>query len=129
MLKNKNPSYTWEIGDICWYHERWADTINQAVIVDVVNRVVKLHDMNMGGSLECRMDNIFKTDEEALAALDERNEERFDEYCSEILTAEDLVRFGYTHCVHTGAEEHTDWNARKAYAVMAERLMGIRLET
>lgn len=124
----KNPSHNWEIGDICYYHERWADTINRAIIVDIMNRVVKLHDMNIGGNVECRMSSIFKTDEEALAVLDEKNKEQVDKYRSEIQTMEDLVRFGYTHCVHTGAEEYTDWNARKAYAAMAERLMGIQLE-
>ena len=127
MLENKYYSMDWNAGNICFYHETWSDEIHEARIRKISGDVATLHDEDIGCELSQPMTHIFKDKESAMRALEDSHGARVKEYCSRIDSVEDLVRFAYDEVVST-AEEYTNWDARKAYAVMAKKLLGIRLD-
>lgn len=67
------------------------------------------------------------TKEDALAAAQNKSQERVNKFLQSIKTPEDLVQFMYEHTV-SHAEEYTDWDARKAASIAAKEIMGIDLE-
>ena len=64
--------------------------------------------------------NLFTTEEEAIAAVEEENRKIVDDYKAEIADIASLVAFPITHPF--GMEEYTDYEAIRAYRERAKEL-------
>ncbi|MBD5583899.1 MAG: hypothetical protein HDQ88_02370 [Clostridia bacterium] len=127
MLKNTHPVCNWTVGDTCFYHEHWSDSIHKAIIVNIAGDTAYLNDITVKGNITQYLDCLFRTQSEANRALEAENNKQIEQYCARIHTVEDLVRFAFDETVST-AEEYTDMNARMAFAIKAKELLGIVLE-
>ena len=63
----------------------------------------------------------YPTHEACLKAAEERSKQKVNRLMKQIHSAEDLARFCFTHTV-SRTEEYTDWDARKAAVLAAEKL-------
>lgn len=132
MLTNKNFRTDWKVGDTCYIHEHWTDTIHKAIVKRLETdrdgkTVYAVDDKEVRGTTSRYAEHLFSTREEGIAAMNAENASRQAAYEAEITDVESLVRFAYTHNVHP-CEEYTDYEARAAYKKRAEELLGITLE-
>lgn len=132
MLTNKNFRTDWKVGDTCFIHEHWTDSIHRAVIRKIEKdgegrTAYTVDDKEVPGTTGRYAECLFSTREEGIAAMDAENAGRQAAYEAEITDVESLVRFAYGHNVHP-CEEYTDHEARAAYKKRAEELLGIALE-
>lgn len=136
-MVNKNPKTDWKQDDTCFFHDVISDKIQTGTISSISKDgqrayVRQLYSMN---TYPHDINTLFDKKGDADAALAEeraRHEEikdaRVRKYCNGIKTVEDLVQFGYDYNVSDEYEDYTNRLARKAYAVMAEKLLGLKLE-
>lgn len=120
-----------EINQKVWFKESWTERI----VCGFVNVIVKNPD-NEGYIIEIKgasyledsfigithqsPDNLFKTKEEAIAAVKKENQKRVDKYKTEITDVASLVAFPLSHPF--GAEEYTNYEAIRAYKERAKEL-------
>lgn len=129
-MKNPNPKRDWKPGDPCFFLASWSGAVTKARISEIHNdphpyaRLVCLEPAP-GDTCRC-LDELFLTSRDAQDAAVSASNGRRDAFESEIRTVEDLVRFGFEHCV-CRAEEYTDWEARDAYKNRAKVLLGLDL--
>lgn len=132
MLTNKNFRTDWKVGDTCYIHEHWTDSIHRAVVKRLETdrdgkTVYVVEDKEISGTTGRYAECLFSTREDGIAVMNAKNASRQAAYEAEITDVESLVRFAYDHNVHP-CEEYTDYEARAAYKKRAEELLGITLE-
>ena len=125
-----------KIGDIVYFEDTWAGSIcmgvvswcsvsDQMYLVDKKNFVDR-HGNNIGecfkhNSLKFKEGLLFSTIDEAFAA----SVKRIEDYCEEIKTNNDLLRFPLEHCLF--GCEYINFEAVKAYKIRCKDLTGIDL--
>lgn len=132
MLTNKNFKTDWKTGDTCFIHEAWTDSIRKAVIKKIKNTdsgktVYIVENKDIGGVIDRYAEHLFSTRKEGIAAMNAVNAARQAAFEAEITDVESLVRFAYTHNIHSGGV-YEDCEARAAYKKRAEELLGITFE-
>lgn len=113
-----------KVGDLVWFD--YFDFIYSAHIVKIKGDLAHLK-WTRGGSNIMRLTKLYRTREDCLNAIEENSKLAIQNYKSQIITIEDLVKFMYENCVAC-AEEYTDWDARKAAAERANELLNIDLK-
>ena len=116
-----------KIGQTVWFHESWTNTIEEAVITDIVScdhiDYVSLKVLKVGMCNQT-LENIYPSKQACEKAVEMKNMEMINSYKKEITDLKALVTFAVTHCIGP-SEEYTDYNARKAFIDRAEELIGI----
>lgn len=131
MLTNENFRTDWKTGDTCFIHSEWTG-IRKGVIKKIKNTdsgktIYIVENKDIGGVIDRFAEHLFSTQEEGIAAMNAENAARQAAFEAEITDVESLVRFAYTHNIHSGAV-YEDCKARAAYKKRAEELLGINFE-
>lgn len=120
-----------KIGQKVWFKEHWTERIvcgfvtkverhlsNENYIVEI-NGSSHLKDSFLGTTHQSP-NNLFTTEEEAIAAVEEENQKIVDDYKTEITDIASLVAFPLLHPF--GAEEYTNYEAIRAYKERTKEL-------
>ena len=125
-----------KVGDTVYHYENWGGSVMRGVIKKI-SKYVKVEDdyvVNENGGEVCYCPNVTYRKKEQLyssaeAAYEEQlkvQQNKIKEYCDQIKSIEDLVKFSIDHCLN--GEEYTDYEARRAYINRVSDLLGIKLE-
>jgi len=120
-----------KIGDIVYSIEPWSGRIAKSQVTEIfaegvrfknlsfVDKDGKYIDRNFGLA-GAAWDNLYPTAEEAYEGQKIKDEAAFREFCEQIETVEDLVRFALEN--ELLPEANTQYNARRAYITRAKEL-------
>ena len=124
------PKFT--VGQIVYANSHWY-TADKCEIVDFVESessthqtVYKLHSLDLLGTYGATEDVIFDSYEKAVEAYNAECNKRVNEYCSEINTLDDLLKFPISHCIC--GDEDLDYEAKQAYIIKVKDLCNISIE-
>ena len=125
--------------DIIWFEEYWTGRPVVTKVKNIVNDgkiIVTKMDAELRtkydlldiapGSTRIHIDGVFKTQEECLQYINNKNNNKKEQYKLEIKTKDDLIRFLFENTC-SSAEEYTDYNARAA-AIEKAKEFGIDLQ-
>lgn len=128
LLNPKYAAESWRPGDECYFHEAHSDSIVRGEIAGIerVRGVATIRGETTPGTHERRLECLFHTHADGMAALCARNDARRRDYEASIETLEDLLQFALDHPV-ARVEEQTDWEARAAFIARARELLGVEL--
>lgn len=107
-----------KIGDEIWFEAAYLADLVKGEIKEVYETGVAVtwKEYEYGGvaygTSGVAFENAWNTLEEAKAVVTKREDEKKENYRSQIKSVDDLALFCFTHCV-AHAEEHTDWKARE----------------
>lgn len=118
-----------EINQKVWFKEHWTERIVCGFITEIErhlgdgNHIIAINGNSQWkdsfiGSTHQSPDNLFKTKEEAIVAVEEENQKIVDGYKTEITDIASLVAFPLSHPF--GAEEYTNYEAIRAYRERAK---------
>lgn len=135
-------------GDIIYYYEHWSDNIIKAEIEktglyardfsdDAQLNVVAVKMLcavdytgeelcKVPGSCCKKVSDLYESPQSAYDAYQIEQHTIIKEYCNEINSLEELLRFPLEHCLY--GEEYTDNAACRAYKIKAKELAGIDLD-
>lgn len=131
----------YKIGQVVYYHEVWSDSICSGIIesIETINNTIAIGLEDVGvvdkncnivcptPGHTCREPkDLYPTVAAAYNDIERKNNLRVQQWCKEIKTVEDLVRFPLQHSLN--GEEYTDHNARKAYQIRAKELLNITFD-
>lgn len=77
------------------------------------------------GSSGAKVEDLFRTKEEAMAELSRREKREIEKISSEVNSVEDLLNMMF-NCMH--CEEYTDWNKIEVAKRKAKELLGVELK-
>lgn len=120
-----------EINQKVWFKESWTERIVCGFITEIErhlgdeNHIIAINGNpqwkdSFIGTTHQSPNNLFTTKEEAIAAVEEENQKRVDNYKAEITDIASLVAFPLSHPF--GAEEYTNYEAIRAYKERAKEL-------
>ena len=130
-----NNTTKFKAGDHVWFEQTWAGPTSGTIIEIVHTENRRSHEPEVwarihaddGGDTGAKIDRIWATKEECLAALKAASDALVAKYKESIKDVKDLVKFMYDNTVAT-AEEYTDWEARRAARERAFELLGVKLD-
>lgn len=123
-----------KVGDIVYFYETWSDAV-------IKGRVTNISELGTEVNCSCCVDEkgeevceqygrtlrtkeeLFFSAQEAYDTHAKQSHDKLCEYCKEIETVTDLIRFPLKHCLK--GEEYTDQIARQAYEIRTKDLLGI----
>lgn len=120
-----------KIGQKVWFKESWAERIVCGFVNEITkhsdneNYIIEIKGKSYSedsfiGTIHRSPNNLFTTEEEAIAAVEEENQKIVDDYKTEITDIASLVAFPLSHPF--GAEEYTNYEAIRAYKERAKEL-------
>ena len=122
-MMNKNEV---RIGDKIWFQEQWTERVIYGIVTKISNKGVYLdgviHDDNSFiGSSGAIWENAYKTKDDAIKSVREKDERQVAEYKAMMPDIKGLVQFAldYNTC---RCEEYTDECAIRAYTERAKEL-------
>lgn len=120
---NKNEV---KIGDKIWFQESWTDRIIYGIVTKILDGGVlldgvKCDDNSFTGSSGAIWDNAYKTKDDAIKGVREKDDRQVAEYKAMMPDIKGLVQFAldYNTC---RCEEYTDECAIRAYTERAKEL-------
>lgn len=120
---NKNEI---KIGDKIWFQEHWTDRIIYGIVTEISDEGVRLDgvsrdDKSFIGSSGATWKNAYKTEDEAIRSVHEKDDRLIAEYKVMMPDIKGLVQFALDHNTHF-CEEYTDECAIRAYKERAKEL-------
>lgn len=122
-MMNKNEV---KIGDKIWFQEQWTERVIYGIVTKISDKGVYLdgviHDDNSFiGSSGAIWENAYKTKDDAIKSVREKDERQVAEYKAMMPDIKGLVQFAldYNTC---RCEEYTDECAIRAYTERAKEL-------
>lgn len=113
-----------KVGDAVYTIGYWGGGIERGII-RTVNEDGYCVDWDELGTSGLRVEDAFRTKEEALAARNQRREEKKQGYRDGVKTREDALRFIYDHCGNF--DEYTDNEANDVGKELALKYFSIKL--
>ena len=120
---NKNEV---KIGDKIWFQENWTERIIYGIVTEISDKGIRLNgvirdDNSFIGSCGATWDNTYKTKDDAIKAVREKDDRQVAEYKALMPNIKGLVQFAlnYNTC---RCEEYTDECAIRAYTERAKEL-------
>ncbi len=122
-MMNKNEV---RIGDKIWFQESWTDRITYGIVTKISDEGVYLDgvshdDKSFTGSSGATWKNAYKTKDDAIKGVHEKDDKQVAEYKAMMPDIKGLVQFAldYNPC---RCEEYTDECAIRAYTERAKEL-------
>ena len=120
---NKNEV---KIGDKIWFQESWTERVIYGIVTKILDKGVHLDgvrcdDNSFTGSSGAIWENMYKTKDDAIKSVREKDERQVAEYKAMMPDIKCLVQFAldYNTC---RCEEYTDECAIRAYTERAKEL-------
>lgn len=120
---NKNEV---KIGDKIWFQESWTERVIYGIVTKILDKGVHLDgvrcdDNSFTGSSGAIWENMYKTKDDAIKSVREKDERQVAEYKAMMPDIKGLVQFAldYNTC---RCEEYTDECAIRAYTERAKEL-------
>lgn len=106
--------------------EIYLEEYNKSYVVldNVENKSCPM--FNCYGSYKAWPDECFLTEDELKTYLKNKYNSQVQEYCSEIKTVEDLIRFPFKYSFN--AEEYSNYEAAEAYKIRAKELLNVNID-
>ncbi len=113
-----------KIGEEVWYFDQY-EVLRHGIITDIGDGYAKTKEGQHGGaSAGAKLEHCYATKEECCKVKVEADEARKLKYRESVKTVEDLVKFLWTHDIHS---EYPDYEARDIAAEKAKEF-GIKLD-
>lgn len=120
---NKNEV---KIGDKIWFQESWTERVIYGIVTKILDKGVHLDgvrcdDNSFTGSSGAIWENMYKTKDDAIKSVREKDERQVAEYKAMMPDIKGIVQFAldYNTC---RCEEYTDECAIRAYTERAKEL-------
>ena len=121
-----------KIGDIVYIEGSWSSGLYSGEVYEIQDKGALVHGKNYinadgsdgdryYGSCGNTYENIYLTAEDAINGIKAKHQAKVDEYCKQITDIESMIKFSMNHCLN--GEEYTNWDAVKAYKIMAKNYL------
>lgn len=122
-IKNKNPKTDWKVGDEA-YMFVYSDELVRGHITNIIGNTCTV--TSLCYKFDKKMDELFRSNEEAYASAQDYGDTLKEKYKSEIHNLKDLLQFALSTPM-AQCEEYTNEHAAKAFRERAFELLGIEL--
>lgn len=127
IINRDNTLWNLEISDHVWQHEPWSGIYAEYIVADFIDDgFVRLKGITVPGSCGAKIENIYPSKEELIAAMNKKNTDEQQSFVEELdgetpeIRLANVVKFCLNHNT-CPCEEYTEINAIEALKKFARK--------
>ena len=125
-----------KVEDTVWFKENWSECLTSGVVKSVgMTEITERNPVAVPyatiksnfADYDILFENLYPTKDALKQAMKKESDERVAAIKAKIHDVNELIAFMYDATISSGAEEYTDWDARRAVKEIAKELLNIDL--